>query len=204
MLVRQIPVGPMANFAYVVVEERSREAMVVDSGWETPPIVRAVESEGAMVKYAVATHGHFDHVSTLREVARELGAKVVAHSSSAMECDVRVGGGDRLELGGRSVEVMHTPGHTGDSISLYDGAEAFTGDTLFIGTVGRFDGEHAREMYASLHEVIMKLPGETVLYPGHDYGEVKSRTLDEEIRSNPFLAMKDVGEFLSLFSPESS
>lgn len=199
LLVSQIPVGPMANFAYVVVEEQSKEGMVIDSGWETAPIVRAVESAGASVKYAVATHGHFDHVSTLADVARELGAKVVAHSSSPLDCDLRVGGGDRLELGGKPVEVIHTPGHTEDSVCLYDGDEVFTGDTLFIGTIGRFDGAHAKQMYESLHEV-MKLPGKTVLYPGHDYGEVKSRTLAEEGESNQFLAAKDAGTFVALFS----
>ena len=200
MRVRQIPVGTMANFVYVVMDERSREALVVDSGWETKPIEAAVKELGARVKFAVATHEHFDHVTTLRDLAASLEAKVVAHESSPLDCDVRVGDGDDLRLGERSVRVLHTPGHTEDSICLYDGREVFTGDTLFVGTIGKFDEERAEAMYRSLHEVILRLPPQTVMYPGHDYGEVPSRTLREEGESNPFLLTRDLRSFLSLFA----
>jgi glyoxylase-like metal-dependent hydrolase (beta-lactamase superfamily II) len=199
LIVKQIPVGPMANFAYLVVDEKTREAMVVDSGWETGPIEDASKELGAKVKFAVATHEHFDHVTTLHELAAKLGAKVVAHVDSPIECDLRVKDGDRLKLGGNSVKVMHTPGHTEDSICLYDGREVFTGDVLFVGTIGKFDRERAEAMYTSLHDVVLKLPPSTMMYPGHDYGEVKFRTLGEEKASNPFLLTKDLREFLSLF-----
>ena len=200
MRVRQIPVGTMANFVYVVMDERSREALVVDSGWETKPIEAAVKELGARVKFAVATHEHFDHVTTLRDLAASLEAKVVAHESSPLDCDVRVGDGDELRLGERSVRVLHTPGHTEDSICLYDGREVFTGDTLFVGTIGKFDEERAEAMYRSLHDVVLRLPPQTVMYPGHDYGEVPSRTLREERESNPFLLTRDLRSFLSLFA----
>jgi len=190
----------MANFVYLVVEERSREALVVDSGWETAPIENAVSKERARVKYAVATHEHFDHVSTLKDVADILGAKVVAHESSPIECDLRVKDGEELRLGGTAVRILHTPGHTEDSICLYDGRNVFTGDTLFVGTIGRFDRERAEAMYDSLLRVILGLPGETMMYPGHDYGDVPSRTLKEEKETNPFLMIRDLRSFLSLFS----
>ena len=200
MIVKQIPVGTMANFVYLVVDERSREALVVDSGWETAPIENAVTKERARVKYAVATHEHFDHVSTLKDVADILGAKVVAHESSPIECDLRVKDGEGLRLGGTSVRILHTPGHTEDSICLYDGRNVFTGDTLFVGTIGRFDRGRAEAMYNSLQRVILGLPGETMMYPGHDYGDVPSRTLKEEKETNPFLMIRDLRSFLSLFS----
>ncbi len=190
----------MANFVYLVVEEGSREAMVVDSGWETGPIESAAEELGADVKFAVATHEHFDHVSTIDEVASKLGAKVVAHENSPIGCDIRVKDGDELKLGGRAARVLYTPGHTEDSICLYDGREVFTGDTLFVGTIGRFDSERAEAMYRSLHEVILRLPPSTILYPGHDYGDAPSRTLREEKETNPFLLTRDLRSFLSLFS----
>jgi glyoxylase-like metal-dependent hydrolase (beta-lactamase superfamily II) len=189
----------MANFVYLVVDEKSKEAMVVDSGWETKPIEDAAKEQGARVKFAVATHEHFDHVTTLPELAARLNAKVVAHQNSPNECDIRVNDGDRLKLGGSSVKVMHTPGHTEDSICLYDGREVFTGDMLFVGTIGKFDRERAEAMYTSLHDLILKLPASTIMYPGHDYGEVKFRTLGEEKGSNPFLMTKDLRSFLSLF-----
>jgi hydroxyacylglutathione hydrolase len=189
----------MANFVYLVMEEETREAMVVDSGWETRPITEAAREGGARVKFAVATHEHFDHVATLRELADALGAKVVAHALSPIECDIRVKDGEELRLGGKEVKVLHTPGHTEDSICLYDGREVFTGDTLFVGTIGRFERERAEAMYSSLHEVILRLPPSTVLFPGHDYGEVKSRILREEKEANPFLMTRDLRSFLSLF-----
>lgn len=188
----------MANFVYIAMDERSREAMVVDSGWEIEPIVKAADALGAKVKFAVATHEHFDHVSTLRELAESVGAKVVAHENSPIDCDVRVSQGRDLRLGSTPVRVLHTPGHTEDSISLYDGRNLFTGDTLFVGTIGRFEKERAEEMYKSL-KLILGLPGNTIFYPGHDYGEVGSRTLAEEKNSNPFLMPGDFRSFLSLF-----
>ena len=200
MIVRQISVGPMANFVYLVTDEESREALVVDSGWGTGPIEEAVREVGARVKFAVATHEHFDHVSTLEELAGRLGAEVVAHEYSPIRCSVRVKDGQVLRLGGRSVRVLHTPGHTEDSICLYDGREVFTGDTLFVGTIGKFDRERARAMFTSLHDVVMRLPPQTMMYPGHDYGEVPSRSLGEEKSANPFLMIRDFRSFVSLFS----
>jgi hydroxyacylglutathione hydrolase len=198
--VNQIQVGPMANFVYLLMEEKSREALVVDSGWETWPVVQAAGDAGAVVKYVVATHEHFDHTSTVRVLAGELKAEVVAHRDSPVDCDVRVADGEELDLGGKAVRILHTPGHTEDSICLYDGKEVFTGDTLFVGTIGRFEKPRSEAMFRSLHEVILRLPGSTEMYPGHDYGEVRHRTLKEESEANPFLMTRDLRSFLSLFS----
>jgi glyoxylase-like metal-dependent hydrolase (beta-lactamase superfamily II) len=200
LIVKQIPVGTMANFVYLVVDEKTREAMVVDSGWETDPIEEAARQAGAKVKYVVATHEHFDHVSSIPELAEKLGAKIVAHENSPIDCDMKVKDGDELKLGGSTVRVLHTPGHTEDSICLYDGKEVFTGDMLFVGTIGKFDRERAEAMYNSLHLILLKLPPKTMIYPGHDYGDAKSRTLVEERITNPFLMVKDLRSFLSLFS----
>jgi glyoxylase-like metal-dependent hydrolase (beta-lactamase superfamily II) len=197
MIVRQIPVGPMKNFDYLLMDEVSREAIAVDSGWETNPVVAAAKEGKMKVLYAVATHGHFDHVETLSELAGKLGAKTVAHASSELTTDVRVKGGDHLKVGGKDVQIIHTPGHTPDSICLFDGSKLFTGDTLFIGNCGRTDlpGGSTSELFHSLHAVLMELPGETIIYPGHDYGAVRSRSLREEMRLNPTLLARDLREF---------
>jgi len=195
----QLKVGPMANFVYLLVDEESKDSLVVDSGWETEPIVAAAKKERAKVRYVVATHEHFDHTTTLQELAKELGAKVVAHTSSPIEHDVSVADGEEIRLGSSAVRVLHTPGHTAYSICLYDGAEVFTGDTLFVGTIGRFEKRNATEMYHSLYEVIMQLPDSTVMYPGHDYGEVPSRTLGKERGANVYLSAKSVSGFVSTF-----
>ena len=197
MIVRQIPVGPMKNLDYLVMDETSMEAIVVDSGWETGPVVAAAKAGGMRVRYVVATHGHFDHVETIAELAGKLGAQTVAHESSELKTDLRVRGGDTLTLGGARVSVIHTPGHTQDSICLYDGKNLFTGDTLFIGNCGKTDlpGGSTSELFHSLHAVLMALPGETMIYPGHDYGDVRSRRLGEEAKLNPTLLARNLREF---------
>jgi glyoxylase-like metal-dependent hydrolase (beta-lactamase superfamily II) len=200
LIVKQMAVGTMANFVYLLVEPKSGEALVVDSGWETAPIVKAVEELDAEVKFVVATHEHFDHTSTLGELAERLGAKVVVHENSPIDHDVAVVDGEELKLGRKGVKVLHTPGHTEDSICLYDGKNLFTGDTLFVGAIGKFEREMSKAMYDSLHQVIMKLPDSAVIYPGHDYGEVPFRTLGEEKAVNPFLLVRDIRSFLSLFA----
>jgi hydroxyacylglutathione hydrolase len=200
LIVKQIPVGTMANFIYLLVDERSHEAAIIDSGWETEPVVNAANESGARVKYIVASHEHFDHTATIPELAESLGSEIVAHQNSPIQANLRVNDGDELKLGGTSIRILFTPGHTEDSICLFDGRHVFTGDTLFVGTIGRFERTRAESMYNSLTEVIMKLPGKTVMYPGHDYGDVPFRTLREEGEANPFLLTRDLRSFLSLFS----
>ncbi len=196
----QLKVGPMANFVYLLVDDQTKDAVVVDSGWETGPIVEAAKANRARVRLVVATHEHFDHTSTLRTLAKETGAKVAAHASSPIDHDVSLHDGEKLEVGLSSLRVMHTPGHTEDSICLYDGREVFTGDTLFVGTIGKFERNGAEAIYHSLHEVILGLPDQTVVYPGHDYGGSPSSSIGEERSGNPYLAPRNLREFLSLFA----
>jgi hydroxyacylglutathione hydrolase len=200
MKVFQIPVGPMQNFAYLVEDERSREALAIDSGWETEPIVKRASGERMRVKYVCATHGHYDHVKTLGLLASELGAETVAFEGSDVGPKVSVLDGDVLRLGESDMKVIHTPGHTEDSVCYYDGNHLFTGDTLFIEAWGRTDlaGGSAAKLFSSLHEIIMALPDSTVIYPGHDYGSVPFRTLGEEARKNPALRARTLAEFRRL------
>jgi hydroxyacylglutathione hydrolase len=199
LLVRQIRVGTMQNFVYLLADESSKEAIAIDSGWETDPIVERAANDGMHVKFAVATHNHFDHTSTLQELARKFGAKVVAHQNSPIPHDLSVKDGDTFSVGLRGVKVIHTPGHTEDGICLYDGENLFTGDTLFIGNCGRTDlqGGSPEKMFRSLHDVILALPAETMIYPGHDYGDVPFRKLGEETQLNPTLSARSYSEFLS-------
>jgi len=196
----QIGVGPMQNFAYLVIDEGSREGMVIDSGWEIEPIVAVAKENGIKVKYVCATHGHFDHVKTIGALADALGAKTVSHEESPLASDVRVKDGDVLALGQTRVRVVHTPGHTIDSVCYYDGKDLFTGDTLFIGAWGRTDlpGGSAATLFESLHDKIMSLPRETLIYPGHDYGDVRFRSLGEESARNPALLARTRREFEGL------
>jgi hydroxyacylglutathione hydrolase len=196
----QIPVGPMQNFAYLVEDEGSREAIAIDSGWETEPIVRLASREEMRVKYVCATHGHYDHVKTMGKLASELGAATVAFKGSDVDPKVSVLDGDVLRLGETDVKVVHTPGHTEDSVCYYDGSHLFTGDTLFIEAWGRTDlaGGSTARLFSSLHEIVMALPDSTVIYPGHDYGDVPFRTLGEESQKNLALRARTLSDFRRL------
>jgi hydroxyacylglutathione hydrolase len=188
------------SLSSLLADESSKEAIAIDSGWEISPIIERAVSDGLLVKFAVATHNHFDHVSTLPELAEQLGAKVVAHVDSPIAHDLSVGDGDILQLGGKAVKVLHTPGHTEDSICLYDGGNLFTGDTLFIGNCGRTDlpGGSPEKLFWTLQEVILKLPQQTMIYPGHDYGDVPCRRLDEEAKLNPTLSASSYRDFFGI------
>jgi len=191
-------VGDQQNFVYLLIDEPSGEAIVIDSGWEIDPIVTIVRAEKLDVKYAVATHHHSDHTATLWQLGRLFDAKIVAHRSSPISHDIGVDDGDVLRIGGQEVKVLHTPGHTEDSICLYDGKHLFTGDALLIGSCGRTDfvGSSLLQMFRSLHSVILNLSPETVIYPGHDYGKVPFRKLSAEARANPALLAKSYEEFI--------
>jgi len=190
----------MQNFAYLLVEEKSKEAMGVDSGWETAPIVKVAKENDMRVRYVCATHSHYDHVKTIDALAKELGAETVAHERAPLSPDVRVRDGDALRLGESEVKVIYTPGHTEDSVCFYDGRNLLTGDTLFIGAWGRTDlaGGSAATLFSSLHDRIMKLPRDTLIYSGHDYGEVRFRTIGEEAKKNPALLARSGDEFARL------
>ena len=192
-------VGTEKNFVYILADEPSGEAMVIDSGWETDPILSVVRHEKLDVKFAVVTHHHSDHVSTISRLARTLDAKVVAFRNSPVTHDVPVSAGDELRLGDTRARVLYTPGHTEDSICIHDGKHLFTGDTLFIGNCGRTDlfGGSPRKMFRSLR-LILKLPPETIIYPGHDYGDVPFRMLSEETKLNPTLSAGTYAQFLSV------
>jgi len=190
-------VGDQQNFVYLLVDEPSGEAVVIDSGWEIDPIVSAVRAEKLDVKYAVATHHHSDHTATLWQLGRLFDAKIVAHRNSPAPHDLDVDDGDTLRIGGLEVKVLYTPGHTEDSICLYDGKHLFTGDTLLMGSCGRTDlvGGSLKQMFRSLHSIILNLPPKTMIYPGHDYGEVPFRKLSAEARVNPALQARSYEEF---------
>src|SRR5207245_3330644 len=168
MFVIQIKVGRMKNFVYLLGDPLAREGLVVDSGWETQPILEAAESAGTRIKYVVATHGHFDHTLTLHELAEKCGAEVLIHENSSLEGGRRLRGDDQILAGEESVRGIHTPGHTEDSICLYDGKNVLTGGTGCIGGGGRADleGGAAGKLFGSLGGAIVKRPRRTVIYRG--------------------------------------
>lgn len=209
LAIDQILVGRFGVFCYLVTEPATREAMLVDPGAEPARILDRVRERDARVRWIVCTHAHPDHVGAVARVKADTGASVVIHSKEAKSLgslhqrvlvrlmggkpvprpDVLVEEGDRLEIGPCAVRVLHTPGHSPGGICLLAEGHLFSGDTLFVGSVGRTDlpGASWEELSASLREKVLGLPGSTRVWPGHDYGGAPTNLLDAEKRENPFL-----------------
>lgn len=178
----------MMNFAYLIGDSGTRLAAVVDPSGEDEKILNLIREKELKIVYVIITHSHPDHTGGILEIAAKTGARIVAHRTSRIEHDVPVDDGSILSIGNLKVKVIHTPGHSPDSICLLVDGKLLTGDTLFVEGVGRTDipGGNVRELYESLSRLI-ELGDDTEIYPGHDYADKSSSTIGREKRVNPFL-----------------
>jgi hydroxyacylglutathione hydrolase len=199
MIFEQVRTGGDRNFGYFIADKPGGFAAVIDPSGRPDLFFELLDRHACELKYVICTHSHFDHTEGLEVLARRSQALIVMHKLAGGRTDLPVEDGEALGLGGIRIEVLHTPGHTEDSICILCGDRVFTGDTLFVGKVGGTDlGEGARAEYESLHRKLMTLPGETLVYPGHDYGVSPSSTVDREKRTNPFILCRTFEEFVDL------
>jgi len=190
------------NFSYIVADENTKEAAVVDSSYNADEIIKAIKNEKLHLKYIINTHGHSDHTAGNTELQSIFGAKIVAHKQSKNHPDLSVDENEILNVGKISVKIIYTPGHTDDSICLLvDDKKLFTGDTLFVGECGRtdFPGGNTKNMYESLNR-LQKLNDNIEVYPGHDYGLKPSSTIGDEKNSNYTLQPRSLKEFIEFMS----
>ncbi|MFH1653418.1 MAG: MBL fold metallo-hydrolase [Pseudomonadota bacterium] len=193
LTIRQIPVGPMMNFSYLVGDPKSGKAVIIDPCWEAEKLIARAMSDALNISFLLATHAHFDHINALEPLCEQLKIPVYVHESEADELPegIRVEKtkeGTIIPLGDHEFKCLHTPGHTpGSQCFLIDG-NLFTGDTLFVESCGRVDlpGGDESVMRASLKR-LSELPSSTIVYPGHDYGSKPSSTIDYEKKNNPFM-----------------
>jgi hydroxyacylglutathione hydrolase len=187
------------NFSYIIADDATREAAVVDPSFNAGEIIRILKTENLKLKYVINTHDHSDHTAGNEELLSMFSAKTVAHKLSRINADIAVDDGDFIRVGNVPIKVIHTPGHTPDSICLLvDNKKLLTGDTLFVGECGRTDllGGSSRSMYDSLFTKLLKLNDDVEVYPGHDYGSKPSSTISEERRSNYVLQPRSLDEFI--------
>lgn len=211
LYLKQMELGPMQNFVYLVGDRMVGECVVVDPAWEIDTIVEAAAADGMRITGALVTHTHPDHVGGalfgmdipgVETLLERVPAKVYVHTAErellrGFGSDLaKVDAGTDLTVGRLTVTVIHTPGHTPGSQCFYVDGRLISGDTLFIGSCGRTDlpGGDPAEMHRSLTQRLAKLPDETVLLPGHNYGGPRS-TIGDEKRQNPFMRF-GLGEFL--------
>jgi hydroxyacylglutathione hydrolase len=208
MFVRQIKVGKMAVFCYLIGDEESKTCALVDPASETKKILLQAAEDGYQVTHVINTHGHSDHTSGNADIIAATQAALLIHKVDSVRltkvlhkafsrilggkgsppADRLLEQGDLVKVGKTELQVIHTPGHTPGSICLYAHGNIFTGDTLFVGAVGRTDlpgGSH-RQLVHSVREKIYSLPGDTIIWPGHDYGASLTSTVVHEQRTNPF------------------
>ena len=206
LFVHQLPLGPWDNFITFIGDRASRTCAVVDPAWDAATILREAERLDVRITAILCTHSHFDHVN---QVEALLGSVDVPVHMLREEIDFSGFRGENLQPSsagdvvriGEHVEVtmMHTPGHTPGSTSYRVRDAVVTGDTLFVNGCGRCDfvGGDPRTMWQTLRTLTSKLPGNTTMYPGHDYGDTPTSTLDEQLQQNPYLQLGTVEDFVA-------
>lgn len=209
MKIIQTPVGHMEVFCYLVYDEGSGEGILIDPAGDEQRLLDLLREHHVRLRYIVNTHGHADHTcgnGTLRE---NTGARIVMHDLDAdffqtpealawasmmgfppsPPADLRVHDGSELRFGSLTLKFLHTPGHTPGACCLLIDGNLFTGDTLFVGAVGRTDlpGASFDQLLESLRKKVLPLPPDTVIWPGHDYGDRPSSTVGHELEHNPYI-----------------
>jgi hydroxyacylglutathione hydrolase len=204
MKVHQFEVGDMQNFTYLLEDEDTGEAIVIDPSWDLPDVIQTIERNNLKVKYIVNTHYHFDHTIGNDFMIKSTGAKIIQHKVSTIKHDMTVSDGDKIKFGNSEVTVFHTPGHSKDSVCLVGDGKIFSGDTLFVGNCGRVDlpGGNARELYHSLFDVVSKMDESFLLYPGHNYGSSPTSTIGKEKKTNFVLQPRTEDEFVEFMNSE--
>ena len=203
MLFRQLFDRPTSSFTYLLADEETRAAVLID------PVQEQIERDlqllrelGLELRYVLDTHTHADHITGAGALRERTGAKTGASAKGPDCADVHIADADVIEVGALALKAMATPGHSDCSMSYLVGDRVFTGDTLLVRGCGRtdFQNGNARELYASITSRLFTLPDATLVYPGHDYRGHAVSTIGEEKRHNPRLAGKTEDEFVALMS----
>lgn len=208
MFLKQIQVGNMAVFAYLIGCPETGEGLVVDPAAGIDQIMAEADANKINIRYIVNTHGHVDHISGNADMKNRTNADIIVHSDDASmlvstpgmilrmfgakpspPADKTVKDGDTIDIGTVKLKVLHTPGHTPGGMCLFVDGHVLTGDTLFVGGVGRTDlpGGSWRVLLKSIQDKLLCLPDETKVLPGHNYGSTRTSTIGKEKKMNAFL-----------------
>ncbi len=204
LFLRRLQLGPLANLIYLIGSEESREVGVVDPAWDVDAIVKAAEEENVRITKILVSHRHSDHINGIPTLLGHVDVPVYVHEEDSQALRPLAGtnlqvvrDGDEISFGRITLRSIHTPGHTPGSQSFQVTNGVVSGDTLFVGSCGRVDlpGSDPAKMYESLQK-LGRLPDDTVLYPGHNYGETIESSIAHERAHNPFMRVPSAKDFL--------
>jgi len=215
---KQVELGPMMNFIYLIGCAKTREAAVVDPAWDVQSILKIAEESDLKINRVFLTHGHPDHVNGLEALLEATDAKVYMHADEMdymrqvaalfrMPVEFmnrrsvnfqKISDGDEILVGGLPVRFLHTPGHTPGSQCFLVEKILVSGDTLFINACGRVDlpGGDPEKMWWSLNHRLRALEDDTILYPGHNYADRPTATMGEQKQTNPYLKYDSLDQFI--------
>jgi len=198
VILHQIDAGGDRNFDYLIADKIGGVAALFDPPPDIARYADLIPRERVRVEYIVITHGHNDHCWGINAAREAFNGKVVGHSSMHLDLDLKVDEGDTLPLGDLALDILYTPGHTDDHICVVCGNNVITGDVRFVGKVGGTDlGPGAKKEWESLQKLI-RLPDDTAVWPGHNYGVAVSSTIGHEKKTNPFLIQPNFDRFVHL------
>jgi len=201
---RQIFDPASSTLTYLLADLATREAILIDPVLEhVEDYLQLLGQHELQLTHTLETHVHADHVTASGVLRQRLGnLTAVARACGAASADLQLEGGERIRCGDLTVEVIPTPGHTPGSVSFLVGDRVFTGDSLLIGGCGRtdFQGGDAGQLYDAITQRLFSLPGETLVYPGHDYRGRRVSCIAEERATNPRLAGKSRQEFIAIMA----
>ena len=196
--------GPMENFVYLITDVNTHSAAVVDPAWEVSKITDYTKSKDINITDILLTHSHHDHINGVEEVLNKYDSELHLLKAEADFWNAKLEkpsihhGGDTIKIGDTSIQVLHTPGHTpGSTCYMLDG-DIITGDTLFVFGCGRCDlqGGDPEQMFITLKKMKAELDANTVIYPGHNYADKTTSTIDEQSEGNPFMHFDECDDFV--------
>ena len=204
LYLKQMELGPMENFVYLVGSNKTREVFVVDPAWQVDTVLRVAKEENLKIVGALVSHYHFDHTNGIEELLTSLDVPVYVNKKDLPYIDAGKSElkasepGMKVKAGDVEIELVHTPGHTPGSQCFHVRGHLISGDTLFINACGRTDlpGGNAKELYYSLTQTLMKMPDATVLCPGHNYADKPTTTMADQKKHNPYLMCDSLENFL--------
>jgi len=204
LLIQQYEIGPLNNFLYLLGDPETKEMAIVDPAWDVDFLCREAKRLGYKITKVFLTHAHPDHVNgldkllSMHQVPVHISKYEYPPMRPCITSLVDVTQQDKLSVGKINFDILHTPGHTPGCQCFLAQGQLISGDTLFIDGCGRCDlpGSDPKAMYNSLYNILMKLPDETVVFPGHHYGPTPTDTIGHQKQTNPYLQCNNLKEFL--------